>query len=182
MVKECLVDLFDISAIPKCIENNCTGVFYRSFIQNGEFIIENIQEKFQDILRLSHELDIFLEITSSDNTTIKNIGNIIISSDDKNILKEIYIKEPNIKLGLIEKPHEYINPTIDIFFIQFIILNYRTITPDKISRIKNKYPDIKIYVRGGYTEKQVKRCFQLKVNGIITHKPELYQKYGISYK
>lgn len=182
MSLQCIVDLGGIQGISRAVVDGCDGTLLRVWKQNNKAMIYRTDEELSLALLLSSGLPLVIELVHPFGSEIievlkKNPEQLMIASEDKEIIHEMYISRHTLTLGVIELPRSCLELTPSDFFISFVILNYATLRRDVVERWMDNHPSVKIYVRGVYTEESVRHCKDWNVYGIITNRNKIVQKY-----
>lgn len=180
MSLECIIDLGGFESISHAVINDCEGVWLRVDETNNE-------EDFTFTTVLSGTFLIFIDLISPCSRKIREIMYnykefINISSENKSIIRELYISNQMLNLGYIEPRRSYLELTDKDYFLNFIVLNYETFTRKRFIDLKNLYPNLNIYIRNVANVDQVEHCRLWGVHGIITHNGKMVKNYLSIFK
>jgi hypothetical protein len=192
MSLETIIDLGGVLGISHASINVCAGVWLRVCEENNRAMLYRCEEDFDFATALiitnnenkNGVLSIFVELVPHFGDKVKeklfeNEQYIQIASEDKALIEELYISNQKLKLGYIEPKRGYLHLTDRDDFLIFVVLNYETLTRERIRDLKNTHPDLHIYVRNVATIDQVKHCQACGVHGIVTHNGKMAKKHPL---
>lgn len=163
----------NISDILTAVNNGCYGIYYKIHDNGKDICLYMLLEKLKDIITISGKLPIFVEPVEpfTDNLykfLIQNKNSLNVVSSNKEFLANLYIKCPGILLGFIEKTHDnMLQLNSNEHFLDFVVLNYSNSVFTRIEQIRNKFPDIHIYVYDVIDSYHIRKCFNWQIKGVI---------------
>ena len=150
---------------------------------NNKVKLYNSQEDLENVIVLAGSFPIWINVQGTLGTEIERyISNsndkMMVCSDNKEIIQELFISYPNITYGLVEPKNRYLELSQKDYFVSFVILNFVNFENSDHHKFlfwREKHPNVRIYARGVLKPDHVRLCRFWNVDGIIADKPQMVQ-------
>jgi hypothetical protein len=176
-IMKCILDCRDISDIGYAAINSCDMIYCRIHDVNGKIMLYKKGNFMDDVLCMSGNLPIIVEPISpiSDEMIdylLTNSFKFWVVCKDHQLIKELYIKNCTMTLGLLEE--KYLELTDQDFFVSFVILAFTDNIMIRTKKLRDDCRDVNFYCYNVKSENSVRTCKRAELDGV------LFNKYLIS--
>jgi hypothetical protein len=167
---KCILDCRDIADVGYAAINNCDMIYCRIHDVNGEIMLYKKDCFMDDVLFVSGNLPIIVEPVStiSDKMIhylLTNSFKFWVVSKDRQLIKELYIKNCSMTLGLLED--KYLELTEQDFIVSFVILMFADDIISRMKKFRDEWCNVNFHCYNVKSESSVGTCKRAELDGVV---------------
>jgi hypothetical protein len=170
-IMKCILDCRDIVDVGYAAINNCDMIYCRIHDVNGKIMLYKKDFFMDEIIFVSVNLQIIVEPVSpiSDEMIdylLTNSFKFWVVSKDRQLIKELYIKNCTMTLGLLEED-KYLELTDQDFIVSFVILLFADDIMSRMKNFRDEWRNVNFYCYNVKSENSAGTCKRAELDGVL---------------